>query len=79
MPINQTHYWCVLTRFDAFSVTLGDSWFQVHANRVTQESEPGAYNRIVGTVRNELGVVKPSEEVAVEMTGEEHEAASGGQ
>lgn len=61
MSVNETHYWCVLTRFDALSATLGQSWFQVHANRVTQQSAPGAYDAIVGTVSDELGLVKPSE------------------
>jgi hypothetical protein len=60
-PVHETHYWCVLTRFDAFSVTLAQSWFQIHANRVTAESQPGAHANIVNTVSNELGVVKPSE------------------
>ena len=64
-PVNEKHYWCVLTRFDAFSVTLGDSWFQIHANRVTRESQPGAHAAIVNTVGKELGVIKSSESVEV--------------
>jgi hypothetical protein len=57
----ETHYWCVLTRFDAFSVTLNNLWFQIHTNRVTSESEEGAYSQIVNTVGNQLGLTKPSE------------------
>jgi hypothetical protein len=70
-PGEETHYWCVLTRFDAFSVTLDNSWFQIHTNRVTAESQPGAHANIVNTVSNELGVVKPSEaeEAADEADG----------
>jgi hypothetical protein len=61
-PVDDTHYWCVLTRFDAFSVTLGEHWFQIHSNRVTQESAAGAHTAIVNLVSEELGVVKPTEE-----------------
>jgi hypothetical protein len=50
-----------LTRFDAFSVSLGQFSFQLHANRVTWENQPGAYSSIVKTVSERLGAVKPSE------------------
>ena len=60
-PDAVTHYWCVLTRFDAFSVTLNHSSFQIHANRVTWENQPGAYAHIANTVSVQLGVRKPSE------------------
>jgi len=56
-----THYWCVLTRFDAFSVTLNQSSFQIHTNRVTGERPAGAYADIASTVGGQLGVTKPSE------------------
>jgi hypothetical protein len=60
-PVDETHYWCVLTRFDAFSVTLGARWFQIHSNRVTHESAAGAHTAIVNQVSEELGAVKPTE------------------
>lgn len=56
-----THYWCILTRFDAFSVTLEQKSFQIHGNRVTWESEAGAYSHIANTVSEKLGISKPSE------------------
>jgi hypothetical protein len=56
-----THYWCVLTRFENFSVTFGPLSFQIHTNRVTWESQAGAYAQIVATVGELLGVTKPSE------------------
>jgi hypothetical protein len=56
-----THYWCVLTRFDAFSVTLDQFSFQIHTNRVTWENTPGAYAHIASTVRERLGQTKPGE------------------
>jgi hypothetical protein len=57
-----THYWCVLTRFDDFSVTRGERWFQIHANRTTHESAQGAYAAVVNEVSAELGTVKPTEQ-----------------
>ena len=60
-PDAGTHYWCVLTRFDAFSVTLNDRAFWVHANRVTGETNPGDHAAIAETVRQGLGVTKTSE------------------
>jgi hypothetical protein len=54
-------YWCVLTRFDAFSVTFGTRRFYVHANRVTGETQPGDYQHISSTVSQQLGVTKASE------------------
>ena len=60
-PVNEMHYWCILTRFDAFSVTLGERWFQIHSNRVTQESAAGAHTAIVQHVSDDLGAVKPTE------------------
>ncbi|HET6878566.1 MAG TPA: hypothetical protein VFI31_00240 [Pirellulales bacterium] len=60
-PDATTHYWCVLTRLDAFSVTLGESSFQIHANRVTWENHAGAYTEIANTVSGQLGARKPSE------------------
>lgn len=56
-----TRYWCVLTRFEAFSVSLDHLSFQIHTNRVTWESHVGAYTAITETVSNQLGVPKPSE------------------
>lgn len=56
-----THYWCVLTRFAAFSVSLGESSFQVHLNRVTWENHPRAYVAVANAVSEQLGVRKPSE------------------
>ncbi len=58
---DETHYWCVLTRFDAFSVAIDQFSFQIHANRVTWENQPGAYTHIANTVSNRLGLTKPSE------------------
>jgi len=57
----EKHYWCVLTRFDAFSVTLGGRSFWVHTNRVTGESLPGDYDQIAQTVGKQLGATKASE------------------
>jgi len=59
--VNETHYWCVLTRFDAFSVTLDQHSFQIHENRVTWENQAGAYDHIANIVGNQLGTTKPSE------------------
>ena len=56
-----THYWCVLTRLDAFSVTLDQSSFQIQTNRVTWENQAGAHAHIATTVSDKLGQVKPSE------------------
>lgn len=55
------HYWCVLTRFDAFSVSLEQSSFQIHLNRVTWENQAGAYANIANAVSERLGISKPSE------------------
>jgi hypothetical protein len=60
-PVSEKHYWCILTRLDAFSVTHGDRWFQIHTNRTTQESAAGAHMAVVNQVSEELGVVKPTE------------------
>lgn len=61
-----THYWCVLTRLDAFSVTLDEASFQIHANRVTWENQAGAYAHIAATVSDLLGQTKPSESQATQ-------------
>ena len=58
---DETYYWCVLTRFDALSVTLGQHSFQIHDNRVTWQNQAGDYAHIASVVGNQLGVVKPSE------------------
>jgi hypothetical protein len=58
---DQTHYWCVLTRLDAFSVALDQLSFQIHANRVTWENQVGAYTQIATAVSERLGIRKPSE------------------
>lgn len=62
---SRTHYWCVLTRFDAFSVTFGKLSFQIHANRVTWENQDGAYRHIARIVSERLGVTKPSERQSI--------------
>lgn len=45
----------------AFSVTLDQSSFQIHVNRVTWENQLGAYAHIATTVGEQLGLTKPSE------------------
>jgi len=64
-PVNEPHYWCVLTRFDAFSVTLGDRWFQIHSNRTTVESAAGDRTAVVNQVSAGLGTSKPTEDINV--------------
>jgi len=56
------HYWCVLSRFDAFSVRHDGRSFFIHLNRVTGEGNPGEYAAIAAMVGEHLGFVKKSEE-----------------
>lgn len=56
-----THYWCILTRLDAFSVSLGRHSFWIHTNRLTGESVAGDYAHIAQSVSANLGVTKASE------------------
>lgn len=59
---DSTHYWCVLSRIDAFSVTHDGKSFGVYASRDVRESEPGAHSQIAAHVNDHLGVSKPSEQ-----------------
>jgi len=56
-----SHYWCILTRFDDFSVTLAGKSFYVHKNRVTGEQSDGDLAEIRTEVSEKLGQTKASE------------------
>jgi hypothetical protein len=62
-------YWCVLTRFDEFTVSRENRFFRIKSDRTTEEGSPGDHQNISHFVAENLGQTKESEKTGGAVAG----------